>query len=112
LDPAGLAGTHYFLRQFYMGTVKAVAVMAFFVEDAYQVDHHIAAAEGRLQRLLILYVGFLQLQCGEDQQVAMTFTSSGDNLHMMSIPHKPGCNVVTNKTATAKNTNPVLCHDR
>jgi hypothetical protein len=65
LDAVGTARLNHFVGERHVGVVKATAIVATFVEYAYQIDHHAAAVKSFPKCGWIMHVAHLPLHAGQ-----------------------------------------------
>ena len=79
-DPVRLAGGNEVFRESHMRAQKPRAVIAFFVEDADQVDNRVAAGQVLPQALGVMHIGLYQVEPRQQDQICpVVFTIAGQH---------------------------------
>ena len=85
-----------------MRAVEAGAAATRFVQDADQVDDHVAAAESLAQHGRVVYVGIVQLGAGQHQQVAVAVAVAGQDPHTVAVADQPADERRTDEAGAAE----------
>jgi hypothetical protein len=85
VDTVGATGLDHLIGQLDMRVIETFSVIVAFVENPDQVDYSVLISEVFVERGLVMDISFQQFHGGHDQQVAMLFTTAGQNTYSMAL---------------------------